>query len=479
MNPRAIALALLLLPACDQVFGVDPPAPPVLRGTFEVRRVLNDAMGVPRYEVVPPDPVRASVTATFADRSQRAIELAEDGSFEIERPDASGRYRLMFQLDNQLIEVQHTAPELAYEMFQLGRPNEERTPPIQQTLVATPLTLSKVYFASTGLWSWTEAANDVTTTRIDWRHHASLFGRRGLLDASRGDRLYALRYESDGLFAPNVLASYTMREVTMVDGESVDLPLGETQVPATSCGAVTAPVVEEGTRFAAALPGWTDLAVSARLQATPDLSFGATAALDLVFSAAFADRDLTRTVRYGNPFPATSMIASTRYELKRTLRAPGLLPVVIPSRLEHYVEIAGGDQCASPIALHGAVAIPGAASLDGTPLLDDGTPVRLDRSRDSLLTWEASDGPVDRYAVQLVEVYEEVFFGFALSRVIRTYVTVDRELVIDPALLVPGAFYAFMIRADAGFPGAASGALTEYTYPRSVASTYTGLFVIQ
>lgn len=481
----AIALAVPLA-ACDHVFALEPPvdAPPVehrVTGELRQQRVINDETGAAVFVEAAYAPGRASALVAFPDRSQVPVTLDEQGTFSFMRPAADTPYRLVVFADNQVFEVQHAAPSLTLRVPTLGRPNAERTPVTQPTIVATPVLPGSVVFASTGLWSLTTAIYNTVNYYVDWSTSTSQWGRRGLLSAEQHDRFYALGYETLPGTTYVQISNVLEATVDMADGQTLSLPGPARAASPNVCAHLTAALTERGRAFEAALPAFGGLYQYWHLQSLPSYELGLLGVVDLAYAQVPVGSDLDVTATVENPFPGADTTAVAGVYMYRQLAYPGAHPVWLYAAARHTALLAPTLDCAAnTIDVTPEIGVPGRFALDGVPLDLDGATVVVDRGSEATLSWEvAVDGPVDRWVVTLFEVFEETTSGITTTRVIRAFQTVETALAIDSALLLPGGYYIARITAQLGYAGAHAGDLGTVTAPVSTAYAYTGMFQVQ
>ena len=479
------AALLMLLPACDVVFGLDrAPAdaandealPAAVTGRFTLRYVTNQADATPTVvEQKHPDVALQVVVADALEGS--ALPLDDDGRFSFERP-AGAPYRLLWQsaLDgNVATEWSTDAASVAIASHAATRP--ARVPVTQPTLLAfpTPAFVGQRVVHSTGIWTETGIMGDT----MDWQNAFALSPPLALLDQARFDRLYyvvrqtfidgasALQYQAFGAEAST--------QITMQDGAAHTVPLTFVASTRDQCAKIVALRGAMMARVGVAAQAATAVAGDDWLiQAAPSMVLGPVGALTVAYHTEATATNATLTVMYRNPFPGHEPVASMGGFHKRTILAPGAatgLDLLIGVRI--YAPV---TPCPAMTVLDSTQGIPGVITLADSALTgNDGAVVVLPANQPATLSWRlAVDGRVDLTSVKIFEVTADA--GKTVLVPLRTYFTVGTSIVIDPALLQPRGRYIVRIDSNIGHVNARTGDLRTVAYPYGNATQWSRVF---
>lgn len=486
---RAAAL-LLLLPACDVVFGLDrdPPAvdaaidapPERVSGRFVLRYVTNAVDGTP-LEIEEPHP-GVMLTVYAGDEVEgTALPLSDDGEFTFERPPGTA-YRLIWTNpleDNVPTEWQTSLPRVEIATLSAGRPTRLPVTLPTPLTFTTPTTVGTHVVMSTGLWTETGIPGDA----MDWKQAYATSPPLGLLDASRNDRLfYVVRtvfVDTATGFTYTAYGSEATKAVTIGDGVPQNITLAFATSNRDQCARIGALRATAMQRVAlAAGPGTTASSDDWLVLAAPSSSSGPVGALTLAFHVEVSPTPASNqvvNVAYRNLFAGHAAIATMGAFFSRTITAPAAAGLVVSTGVRVYTPVA---PCPALTALDATQGIPGAISLAGVQLTGpDGTQVPIDPNAPLTLSWSlAVPGPVDVSGVTIYEVTAQD--GKTVLVPILRYRTLEQMVRIAPNMLQPGARYIARVDAAIGYPNTATGDLRTVQYPYGNATQWSRVFEI-
>ena len=482
-----VAALLVLLPACDVVFGldrapadaaIDAPATDTetVTGRFTLRYVENQADGTPAVvEQAHPDVVLQVFVGDATEAT--ALPLDGNGRFSFPRP-TGARYRLLWQsqLDGNVpTEWSTDVATVDIASHSVARPTRIRV--TQPTLLSFPMptAVGGRVVLSTGIWSETGIAGDT----LDWQKANALSPPIGLLDPARFDRLY---YVVRQAFVDTATASsYTAfaaeasAQFVMQDGGAHVVPLTFTASPRDQCARIVALRAAMMARVALAAPSGASVAGDDWIiQAAPSSALGPVGAMTLAFHTETTATNASLTAMYRNPFPGHEPVATMGGFYRRNILAPGAsTPLELITGVRVYVP---AQPCPTMTVLDSTQGMPGVITLAGSPLTGtDGGVIALPANQPPVLSWTlAVDGRVDLTSVSIFEVAAD---GSRTTLVpLRAYHTVEQSLVIDPALLQPARRYIVRLDSNIGHVNARTGDLRTVAYPYGNATQWSRVF---
>ncbi len=424
-------------------------------------------------------------TAIAADGTTTSVPVAADGTFSFTAP-AGARYRLSTTADGGgTVEYQLAAPMLDIGARIVGRYPRTAAP------AGTTLTASitgnvpgggYALIGSVGLWNLVirTSGNNQSFT-VPWTQAVSLSGTVGLIDASAYDRVYWLAADVAGA-APQyyTLTNACSEDFTMVAGTANTLTCAAAPVTQDHCVHVTAHVVDEAARLAAAAPAnFTTQGWAWQLFAIPAPALGPIGGLSVAYYPSNGmPTDVDRDVTFGVPFPGHDVALQLQLLRGRTLALGSAQATTIYANTTHLVKPAG--DCTTPSVIAGSIAIPTQPALDGVGLSADHTELSLDRTRQHALTWDvAAAGTHDYWAVRLFELTAPN--NQTELDVRGSWVTDITSLVVDPAVFIAGSTYLIEVEGVSAYANAAGGDFRTPSYPASpyaVSSILSGTFVV-
>jgi hypothetical protein len=459
-----LALVLLVLTGCDQVWGLErgpadaSGAARVVSGRIVRRFMSNDASLQPVVETVPYMNADAP-TVTFHGEDIPVGWSAVEGIFTFTVPGQTA-YQLMFDG----AEYQLTADTVALDTIIPGHANaQDPDPATVLKLLSTPplVDQANVYVITTGVFSVTKPVT-VTSGEYQMSWAAAGFrGQPGRLDAAANDRGWLVQFE-------NVAGGYERMTQVMPFTTTLAMP-GEHTVSGTpsalapaSCATIDAPLVAEAARLVAMHPGFVAGARSWSMFTAPRPEYGLSALFTLVLSGP----TLAAEVHYGNPFAGHSTL------LAYATSAQSPSPTGGSATTYSFDLIADSATCA-PHVLPIGVTVPQRPVFARVPLVDDVT-VGIAAGDPLELTWDDSAGalPSTGYDVRLIDASR------TKPVVLRSIYTAERRAVIDPALLENGVTYRFSIVGTTHQPDRVTGDFTKRIYPYAMAELVTGTFTV-
>ena len=475
-----VAAVLLLVPACDRVFGLERDAQhdagsdaggELVTGRWMRAYATNTPTGAPKVVEVPM--TTGVLSLQFTDEEQYRVEVAADGTFSFPRP-AGATYHLIMNDGGQMIELEHSAPHLELAVLGAGRPERGAVS------TSTPLTFSthavpgSRWIESTGLWTQTGMDFD----SLDWSAAVSSSGPLGLLDASQGDRLYYVTYQpfSVGPDAYTGIAAEASQGVTIVDGQPQTVPLAPVPHVLDSCLNLVAHRAAAMARVLAAVPDATSYSDDWFIQSIPTPELGTVGPLTLAYATESGPlTDAAFVVAYRNPFAGTAAIASIGAAASRSLAYPGLPPISLFIGDRTFRLAPAG--CSTPLVIDPAEGLPGTLTLDGVELSSDMKIVAVPATGRVEIAWNLSGaGPDDATYLHVYEVTSEG--NTTTLGPPQAYETTRRSISIPAMQFVAGHYYVIRLDALLGVPNAAAGDLRTIAYPFSVATQFSRRFQI-
>ncbi|WP_218158111.1 hypothetical protein [Stigmatella aurantiaca] len=282
--------------------------------------------------------------------------------------------------------------------------------------------------------------------------YRSSFGRQEVLDETRGDRLYLLQSQ------PSTAGELNYRSITRA--LSLAQTTFQTSGPATPLAGTFQPVARK-----AATVDWRRASFEAHRAAVHPLAVpldtssvrhtlilapapggvaqGVVGYAGELLSGSIlaASQDVTATVEYGDPYPATwGVVANVVHRYQLPLRLRGTTGTV-------------GASLVDQAELQAFTSRPVEARLSPpTRLQVEGRNAQQEQdlpSRTPLLTWEAPTvGTADVYDVRVFRLYKTPDEpAFTRTETVATLLTAQRQVRIPPGVLQPGEAYAVRIGA--------------------------------
>ncbi len=491
MRPLVLAIALA---GCGRVFGLehvdlpdggDPASTITVIPTFEITETDGTGAFVHR-EVVLPATFVASVDGTD-------VPVAIDPATGIATFDVpiGATYALVF---DDSLEYDDRA-----ETFYLASPYIGRfgvTPVTQPTpvdlLLTQPLDSGPVreLIATTGMRSSTvlfgPAVDLETDTKVSFDTQAlrPVGGVPGLLEGTRGDRLWYLRqsrFDGSGLqrSAYITLTSGT-NQIDQQDGVASVAAITASTMVLSKCIGYAIPLAVEEARIAGtfAPASWATLPADFwQLGSVPINTEGPYGALELArLDPTLHGVDDQGQLCYANPFPGeTEVMTVAAITFVRPTRSGANPGGYTGAGTIYQFPILG-----TAVAVGDPIAMPGPATLAGMPLVDN-TTLAVDRTHPIELafapTATAGTVAIDDYLVALYELAVDPNNTTVATEVFVWSVLAPR-VSIDPRRLVAGKHYAFQLIARAGFPGAAVRDYRRTGYPTATAIAWTADFSV-
>lgn len=476
MRPAHIAVLAVLLGCSDKPTvtpdaSVDGNGQRTVSGRDVVRNVINTATRTP--VIVEDIPIRSLVVnQLLPDRTSVPVAVAPDGTFSFT---AEGPWRAEVITDGGIpTEYQLSTDKLDLSLRVVGRYDRPAVP------ANTTLSVSvsgapgggTALIASTGLWtqSYRSGGSNGSFT-IDWSNSAgTLSGDASLLDAAQYDRVFYATIEGTGSPQYQALSSSCTSDVTMIGGGATQITCGATQIVADRCLHLVAPQGAETLRLTTATadgPAQPSYQAYWITQALPAPTLGPIAGLwiayDIPGAGTTQPADIDRDINFGNPYPGHDIAVLMAATKSRTFSLGAAAPTTLGATTVHYVR--AQPDCTTPTEIPQVVAIPSFASIDGIRLTSDAMTITLDRTRLHRITFDiAAEGDADYYSVRIIEISISTDNKTTLS-IRRVYVTTEREVVLDPAMLEVGRTYVIETNAVIGNPDAKSGDFRNWSFP--------------
>jgi hypothetical protein len=455
----------------------------IVTGKYALRVVSNAADRTPTIDERQPASLVATVT--LPGTGPEPVAIAADGTFSFARHRDDERYALTFVTDDgRPTTYELAAPTLDIAVRTWGRYDRAATPSntaLAVTLNPLPAGTQFPLVVSTGLWTQTGRSNgDNANFTIDWTKAGSLSGVIAPLEAEKNDRLYLTTFE---YVAPYYrLAQSCFLDVTMTPAAATPASCLLAPVAQDHCIHLRARTASEDARLVAATaggPAYTVASWSWIAYAIPTPALGPGAALNLALygeqNAPSADLDRDQ-ITLGNPYPGYDVGVQTITVRSRAVAVPSATPANIFIYTQYYAK--AEPSCATvtdPTA--SLAAIPGIPAFDGAVLDTDRIALALDRTQPHALTWSSPD--TDYWVVRLFSLSKDATGATAFTTV-RTWITADRQVAVDPAD-VPAGYYMFQIVATHALPGAAHGDFRTVGYdgaPYNFGVMWSGMFEV-
>jgi len=376
--------------------------------------------------------------------------------------------------------VQHFAPHLELAPDLAGR--VDRAELTKQTTLAfaqTPALSGQVTVASTGVWTETITGASGSSSSINWLMARSLSGKLGLLDANKFDRVYYL------LFGPvlgySAITAYASYDVTLV--ENTQLTASGTLTSVTNrnlCVNVAHQGMTEIDRMKMVHPSTTAGAHSWQLQAVPGRDITPNFGFMLAVGTAMTPTNAATAMRYINPYPGTTVLASQYVSGKVSIGY--MTNSGTDFLLDAFVALPADPtdaSCATEALLHTTAALQGDITVAGTAVDAADKPITLPANAPNIIvTWTAKvAGPAHDYTVLLHELSDDGVGG--TTRESRgVFDTSEPRVMIPASLLQSGHEYVLQFWTLLGYPNAAAGDYTTLTYPFEYTTSYSQTFRI-
>lgn len=533
---RCVAgVGLFALVGCNQVFGINPtrtydasidvpPDQPHVLLNWQIATVIaTDVPGgassgapdpLPTFAAIDPPPrLRiAPLTASpgaadpnpalgaFQPADYLPILMQEPGAIAIPREDVTRPWRLEYTLtDNIPHEVQWLPGDkqghLTVPVF--GRLDREPAP-VGGGYTIVPENGPGTYTAprvfTTGLWTEGVVSPLPTTSKIEYDFAAALTlsGPTGRPDATRGDRALVVDFESDSLslcrfangsapIAPATIDSGAHSQVTPTwDASRKDVKTDAVPGDALTrlsdhLGGLGKLDMDRSQLLfgSAAHPGMPGLTGTRTVSKLGQLVLPVPVMTPLLQCPAFTQPPLPRTAQPGmlDDFPRVLHVQLVASRLA--------LGVTLASGLETTLEssAAAADTVGfkiafpAPLATQIQLATPqaGVVALDGA---DEQVAIGP-ASGTFVLRFTPEVGPNLRADYHEVRLHQ-ISGGALITQ--RIYTVTAPSVLIDGALLVPGADYVFEIRTYKGHPRAQQGDFAPVDYPYGAAIVFTRTF---
>jgi hypothetical protein len=469
---RWLVLAAALC-GCDKVFGLSELGAPdaaghdsgVARvtGTRTLRYIDGDPGGVPQVVQTPYGAGELTIAAALRDGTALPVTLPDPAAatFSIDVP-AGEVYTVAFSRGSAPpYEIEASAALLSSNDTRYGRPDGV-VAPAGTTLEFDniPFAAAEWLVATTG--SWTEVAAPLPTAGSS----TVLWAGQPLLDGSRGDRAYLIDQVNQGSY--KTIAHVAQAAPVMVAGTTTKVSAsGMAAVASAACKYMA---VDPSVTMRAVRPGFTASNAYWQLFATPAPEYGFGAALQIAISTS----TLAVDAKYANVYPGMKTIAASVGQSSRAIASPNPSGTNLYTTIAKFVSVDDASTCTAP-DLSVEVGVPGTISIQGVALGSDHAQVTAAGVQRIAVTWDlATTGPVDYYDVQLIEVPAEL--GPLAVR--RDTVTLDREVVYDPAIFEPGHEYFLQIGAVRGVPQASSGDFTTFANAAELAYVNSPTFTV-
>ena len=484
---RRLVPLLALLGGCVGLYRVDPaPGSEPVDGTFVGIVVTLGSDGNPIATDVPYPAASVAMHVRLADGTTPEVTVG-DGVFSFRRATADQAYQLAIEVAGATAVYDATAAHLDLVTRTLGRP--DRVPVSGPRLIAynnlgtLPVGTLAVQLFTTGVWAADLAFEEVPPGfQFDYATAGSFDGPLAELDASKGDRTYAIvlapvtsgALSYDAVVASRVDPVSTSAAGVRIEGAAHALALDQ-------CVQLDAPRGGEWARISGAYP--PDPAVLIADWQVGGLPLPSATLAGFIDSAVLSENTATPTdeagpIAFAKVIPGYTPVATEGLFPQYLRTAPGALtavPVSVGTRV--YKLLADPATCTDPVALGGTIGIVGDTVLAGVTLTGDVASLPIDRSAPVPLSWSIALGGADVYTVVLFEVSLD-----AIGKTVLAYryaiITTARATAIDPALLEAGHTYMLSTTAVIGAPGAREGDFRTLGFPREESTQVTPIFTI-
>jgi hypothetical protein len=394
--------------------------------TFETRPVIPTGEGTFRFENVPPEApyYLKRGSAAYVVTVHRQLDLDE---YILGR---EGVVTVPAELPVTL-SVEGLAPLEAQTVFELVAPNAG---------------------AAGRLFLETEPSPGSTQLTDAAGIYRSSFGRQEVMDEARGDRLYVLQSQ------PSTAGALNYRSITRA--LALTQTTFQTNGQATALAGTFQPVPRKQATvdwrrasFEAHRAAVHPLAVpldtsSVRhtlilLPAPGGVAQGVVGYAGELLSGSLlaASQDVTATVEYGDPYPATwGVVANVVHRYQLPLRLRGTTGTVGASLMEQ-----AGLPAFTSRPVEARLSPPTRLQVDGR----DAQQEQDLASRTPLLSWDVPTvGTADAYDVRIFRLYKTPDApDFTRTETVATLLTAQRQVRVPPGVLQPGEAYAVRIGA--------------------------------
>lgn len=471
-----VAIALVLLAACDRVYGLDGRADAFVEidagpeiqvtGTFTRMAITTSPDR---------DPVAQPLASTEEDRPivtsfGKDIAVAwnpVDGTFSFAAPTP-------YEVRVGTRGWQSSSSSLVLDDVQVGRPSAPIATSVElvATTVAPPLPTSRFQLMSTGVWTRQALAPTNATFPIDWLKGSFYADPPRLVDTTAGDLLLLATYAQTSNPGEEVLAQFATADLVMTNGsQSVTFqnpqdvqPIGCTRVAQTSDADLE--------RLRGVYPSFTSSSAGGwEIDATPlPEQFGFRVPLSLASRFTVEGDTEERDVVYGNLFGGHSIVLGQVSSVFRELE--GGTPAF--ANITHQQPITPTNPCTRVEAGGAMVALPVDWKLAGVPLATDGLTIATPDRAFADVTWTNVGDVADAYHVELLVVPT----GAEDLQLVRAVTATEPRVRFPTSLFEPDARYIFRIITRTGMPAAASGDFTQILPTAWFGSAYTSTFQV-
>ena len=479
------------LAGCDWAYSLDrPPEQPTTVEVTYRRIALSNLADMP-----------VRVPVAYPELAVR-VELA-DGTVLEPIPDAEGKlsfqrfgeepYRIRFTAPGEIPnEYLLATPTLDVGIKRTVRPDAVEPADTTRLVVDIPdadiVSDTATLLHATGVWAQRSSPGPSANRKFDleWKREGGFLGLPGLLDASKGDRLFCSQHEVEA--SPTYVALSEVGEVanpTMADGETTTVTCTLQPVPRDKCLRLAVGHAAENVRLKAVSTSFVDTQTLTVVLAAPDpVHSPAGHWLANQYVSAMGDAgalDFRGDVQFAQPFPNHRVVVEARTSRTRALSLPGTgKDLAFGLSMSRFFVVDPEDgPCTQTADTSAQIAIPSSPDIAGTGLVADETPVTIDREKRVPITWSLGPGgTTDRFVVRLFEV--QIVNMIPIFVGVQQWVTTstDRSIDIDPDVLVAGKRYSITVETNLGIPGAAEGNMVDFVYPLAIAGYPSPTFIV-
>jgi hypothetical protein len=482
-----LAVLLLLLAGCDQIFKLTPPDEPEPTVPPRTVSVVYDRIVVENTGPTQPTNVDPETFAvTRLDGTEIPFTRTGLGTYEFTTDAATYTIDAATALGGTQVQLGGATVHLRERV--LGR--TMRTAPQAGTIlqfdalpIADPGGKPEFNVLTTGMWA--QAGIAQPTDALDYSELASFGGPLGVIESQGGDALFLLEYGSVEANLPSrrQLLGYRRDTPIVVQGGTTQI-LGNLMATASRhCMRVTADRAEELARLESVVPSsfafpnadWIASAI-------PHEALHASGSVMLARDAAPSFID-AYDVKFENPISATTIL-SMGARLQRNFKLPGTeLGSDLVYELRTYnapVALQSGAACTPQQLPAGRTALVGSISVDGKAITRDDLEVSTTTTKPLDITWSTADGDVDAYTTSLIEMVAIPTPGGTGMRTVQvariSVTTTGTRASIPRSYLERGRYYFITVETNTGFPGAADGDFSTIAYPRGIGRAVSGVF---
>jgi hypothetical protein len=470
---------------CDKVLGlatvdqpIDAPIPTHFTVDYTLRTVAGSAGGVASTDALY-DP--SAFVVTLPDGTQPAVAHLGTGMYAFDAVADSYEIQLVQAQDAYLSRIDHGATELHLLQQRIGRPDAV-LPTMSTTVDASGVTRGSNAVAtrlySTGVFANVQLQGSGSA---DWKKDASGVG---LVDYTRGDRLYFIVDTVAGLFQPTTVTSaLELDSVAMQDGVTTTLAGSAAALPA-QCLIVDAALADAEQAIVATQPTCAGASCAGskpilEMVAMPGDFTTSNSGLPLVTMSGISTNISGTQVSYSNPIEGTPSIGVMAIIVSRQILAPNgaFIPFTFAGGylVEDAPHASGNGSCSQKIAV--ATGVLGQISdvtIGGVLLDRDGAVLPLDLTADPEVTWTVSAGAFDYYNVKLDEVIDAI--GATVPALVDQVITISPHATFAREHLIAGHRYVIQVVGYLGVPLAAQGDFRSTQYPAGLESYIAGSF---